>query len=330
MAGMSWLKPPAVVVVGGTEDFLRDREIHNAVRVTAQSNRAVIQASSNSEAVDALTAAATFGAACLVVLDAKLVEARTVTSQIANQPHKTCLLLVVDGLLDEKKLPVIDLVSAGYRIAHVKPTTKKGLVELAIRFSQVEAANLLDNKQALDSKLAEAFVNAVGSDLGIISQELVKITAYSRSEGKNTITPEHVKALIRPSSDADMGPLREAMKTKNRVKVAAALDKIRRVAQDDPVMLLLRAKGGPADLALTWLRAALLLEKGVEAAEIASRISAPEWAVTRDIIPAARTWGSKSLRRLIGRFAEVDRGVLKGSPAPWVSFEAALLLECLD
>ena len=44
--------------------------------------------------------------------------------------------------------------------------------------------------------------------------------------------------------------------------MAKALSRMHRKAASDPTMLLLRARGGPADLAYRWLQAAMLLERG--------------------------------------------------------------------
>jgi hypothetical protein len=107
------------------------------------------------------------------------------------------------------------------------------------------------------------------------------------------------------------------------------MDRLRRNADKDPLMLLLRAKGGVADLAINWYRAALLLERGATALEIAGRMSVPEWIVDKDLLPAARRWGASRLRDLIENLAIADRGVQLGAPSPITSCEAALLLGCL-
>jgi hypothetical protein len=327
---MSWAKPPPVIVIGGTESYLRDREVRNAIRVTAKSGREIVHCDTDSEAVSAITMAGTFGAAALIIVPAKEVSIETVQGMLDNPIAQTCLLLFVEGAVDDKKIPVLELVHEGFRLEHKRPTARKSLRDLAIRFARAEATGLLGkNKKALDAKLAEALVNAVGPDLGIVSFELSKMAALARAHGRDYISLSDVKAMVRGSSDLDLGPFRTAMKQRNGPKLAAAMDRIRRTSTTDPVMLMLRAKGGPADLAMTWLRAAVLLERGAEPGEIASRLSVPEWAAERDIIPAARRWGSKRLRRLISELARVDRGVLLGAPSPWAACEVSLLLGCV-
>jgi DNA polymerase III delta subunit len=326
---MSWKNPPPVVAIGGTETFLVSREIRKAILVTERSGRRVVRAGDDAEAVDNLTMADTFGDACLIIIPGNEVSSATVKDIQEHQPAKTGIIIHVDGALDEKKCPALREVHGAYQVQHNTPKDRKGKRTLALRFARAESASLLGgNKDALDSKLAEALIGAIGTDLGVISFEIAKMAAFARAQGSNIISVDHVRALLRPSSEIDMSPLREALKNKNATKVAAALDRIRRTSGSDPVMLLLRARGGPADLALKWLRTAVLLESGASVEEIAMRTDTPEWATKRDLIPAAKRWGVSPLRNLVNALSRVDRGVLLGAPSPWVSCESALLLGC--
>lgn len=322
----SWKSPHPVVAVGGTATFLVGRVIRNAVLTTQRSGRRVVWADDDAEVVDALTVASTFGDACLIIVDSDKVSVETVREVKANQPPKTGLLIHFAGKLEG---PLLDEIHKGFQIQENFPEAKKDQVAVAVRFAVAEAAFLLGgNKSALDRDLAEALVKNVGPDLGTVSFEISKMAALARSEGKNKITIDHVKALIRPSTVIDLQPLRDALKAKNARKVAQALDRIRRTGSTDPVMLLLRAKGAPGDLALQWLRAAVLLEGGATVEEIAVRTNTPLWATKKDVIPGAKRWGVSALRDLVMRLGRADRGVLLGSPAPWISVESALLLSC--
>jgi DNA polymerase III delta subunit len=328
VAHMSWKNPPPAVVIGGTEGFLVGREIRKAVLVTELSGRRVVRAESDAEAVDAMTMADTFGDACLILIPLSEVSVETIREIKGNQPHKTGLLIHHDGALNENSHPALTEVHAGFQVKHNTPKSKKDQEKLAVRFARAEADSLMGEKKALEQNLAEALVKNVGTDLGVLSFEIAKMAAMARSEGSTSITLAHIRALIRGSSEIDMESVRVAMKARDPAKMAAALNRIRRNAPEDPVMLLLRARGGPADIALTWLRAALLLEKGASVEEVASRIGVPEWATKRDVVPAVQRWGAPALRDLVSRLSWVDRGVLLGSPSPWVSCESALLIGC--
>jgi DNA polymerase III delta subunit len=323
---MSWKKPPAVVVIGGTQAYLREREVRNALLVSARNGKAVVQAKDLAEAVDAYSAAATFGEASLIVLDAGQAEPSVVEQMISEPAPGSCLLLVVPGALEEKKYPALGLVHAAYQLEHKEPTNKKGRRQLALRFAASEADRLLGEKKTMAPKLIEALVNNVGVDLGVLAFEISKMAALARARGKQEIGLEEVRDMIRGSSDLDLSALREALKARNATRVAAEMDKLRRKAADPPVMLLLRSKGGVSDLAMSWLTCALMLEQGASEVEIAMRLGQPEWAVSRDVVPAAKRWGKKRLRALLTELSRVDRGVLLGSPNPWAALESALLI----
>lgn len=328
MGKLTWKNPAPVVVIGGTEAFLVGREVRNAVLVTERSGRLVVWADSDGEVNDALTVADTFGEAALIVVNGGKVSVETLEHLKENQPAKTGLLIRIDGRLDEKKFPELGAVHKGFQVSHTAPTKKKDKRNLAVRFAKAEAGSLL-GKGSLGSDLAEALVKAVGDDLGVISFEIAKVAALARSEESDVITVTHLRALVRPSSDIDLQPLREAMMSRSRPLVAAALDRIRRTNSADPTRLMLYGRGSPSDLALKWLRAAVLLESGATSIEIAARTGTPEWAVKRDVIPAAKRWGASALRDLVKRLSRADRGLLLGDPSAWISCETALLLGCL-
>ena len=326
MARMSWKSPPAAVVIGGTQEYLRAREVRNAVLVSSRSGKAIVEAENQSEVIDAYTAASTFGEPTLIVSDVGQLAVDTVEQMLSEPAAGSCLLLTVAGALDAKKYPVLDLVHSAYQIEHAEPTSKKGRSQLARRFLLAEADRLMGSKKALDEKLAEALVSNVGADLGVLAFELSKMAALARARSKSNITLDEVRSLIRGSSELDLQPLREALKNKNRNKIAGEMDKLRRKSSEPPVMLLLRSKGGVSDLVMNWLTCSLMLEQGASEVEIAMRLGQPEWAVSRDVVPAARRWGTRPLRRLLSDLARVDRGVLLGAPNPWVALESALLI----
>lgn len=330
MGTVNWAAPPPLYLIGGDQDFLRDREVRKAIRLSVLANIEIVRAESLGEIVDTLSMASNFGGAFLIVAPGHVVTTELLQSIKKKPVPRCCLLIVVDGsLTNEKKLPFLPEVHGAYQVEYETPTDRKGRQSQALSFVQGEAARLLGRTDALSDKLAEALVKNVGDDLGVLSYEISKMSAHARFEGKNEITVECVRGLIRASTDIDLEPLREALKIRDTLRVASALDRIRRTGGPESVMLLLRGKGGPADLAMKWLRTALLLEKGAQDQEIAARTGTPIWAVSKDLIPAAKRWGAPALRKMVRGLAVADRGVLLGSPSPWSSCEAALLSGCI-
>ena len=328
MARTSWKNPPTAVVIAGNQHFLREREIRKAILGAAAQKRSIIWADNDADVVDALTMAATFGDTVLVIVPAKKVDAATVKDLIEEPLPQSCLLLTHDGPLSDKGLEAVEEVSGAFQLQMLVPAKRKDRKSFALKFVKKEADDLLGAKKTLDPRLAEALVRAVGTDVGILAHELVKMAALARARGSTTIKPEYVKSLVRASTDTDLDPLRAALRARNGAKVALEMDRIRRNSAKDPLMLILRSKGGVADLSLKWLRTAHLLRKGADASEIAARMGTAAWIVERDLIPAAKRWGVTRLRRLVEDIAHADLGVMLGAPSPMVSCEAALLLGC--
>jgi hypothetical protein len=271
----------------------------------------------------------TFGLPTLVMVDAKDVTPDTVSAQVEEAAPKMSLLLLVRGEVNEKKFPATVPIHGAYRTVFQWPSPRHEQRKLAARFVVAEAARLTGQKKnPIDLKLAKSLVRGVGTDLGVLAFEVSKAAALSRSEGSTSISVKHIRATVRGSSDADMAPLREALASADEARTAKALAKIRSKSATDPTMLLLRARGGPADLAYQWLQVALLLKQGHSERRIATIVGVPDWAVRRDLIPAAKRWGVKPLRELVTNLAATDRGLLKGIPAPWVACVASLLQGC--
>jgi DNA polymerase III delta subunit len=325
---LSWDKPPSVVAITGDEHFLRRRWLHHTTTEAFQAGYEVIHAGSDGEVVDALSMGATFGQPTLIRVDAESLDVETVEAHLAEKPPKVCLLVEVPGTVSEKKHPSVALVKKKHRLSYNVPSRKQDQEGLARKFLFVEATRLLGSEESLSPQLAKALINALGTDLGVLSYEMSKITALVRFRGGKQIEVGDVTSLIRGKTGAEMQPLRDALAQADGKRVAKALIKIRRKSASDPTMLLLRARGGPADLAYQWLQAALLLKRGCSPAEVASGLGSPGWIVEGTTIPAAKKWGVGNLILLVRDLAHADRGLLKGAPAPWVACEAALLRGC--
>ena len=321
--------PPPVMMVSGDDYFLRRRAVRHHVMQAHKNGYEVVHAGSDGEVIDTISMGSTFGQPTLIIVGPKDLTVETVEALIADAPPKVSILIEVVGTLNEKKMPSTALVHGAYQIAFDLPVKRKLVATRAAKFAAHEADSLFNAKGTLNEKLAQAVVRAVGTDLGTISFEILKAVALVKSRGEApVITVGVLRTTLRASAAADMQPLRDALAFADEIGSAKALDKIHKKSVSDPTMLLLRARGGPADLAYQWLRCSLMLERGFDAPAIASSIGAPEWAVDREIIPAAKRWGKENLMNLVRDLAHADRGVLHGVPSPWVACETALLRGC--
>lgn len=320
--------PPPAMMLSGDNRFLRRRGVQHLVNQAYKAGYEVTFAGSDGEVIDSISMGGTFGQPTLIVVGPDDVSVETVEALASDKPSRVGILIEASGPVNEKKTPVAALVHGAHHTAFNLPAKKKDQLAFAVRFITHESDRLIQKKGSISKKLATAVVRSVGTDIGMLAYEASKFTALVRSRGADEVTVADLRATIRGSAAADMQPVRTALAAANGPAVSAALHKVRRKSVSDPTMLMLRARGGPADLAYQWLRASLLLKRGAGAAGIASSLGSPEWAVTRDVIPAAKRWGCRNLTNLVKGLALVDRGVQAGIPAPWVACEAALLTGC--
>ena len=320
--------PPPAMMLSGDNRFLRRRGVQHLVNQAYKAGYEVTFALSDGEVIDTISMGSTFGQPTLIVVGSDDVSAETVEALTNDKPSRVGLLIEVTGPVDGKMTPVAALVHGAHHTAFNLPTAKKDLLAFAVRFTAHESDRLIRKKGSISKKLAAAVVRSVGTDIGMLAYEAAKFTALVRSRGEDEVTVADLRATIRGSAAADMQPVRTALAAANGPAMSAALHKVRQKSVSDPTMLMLRARGGPADLAYQWLRASLLLKRGAGASGIASSLGSPEWAITRDVIPAAKRWGCRNLTSLVKGLAHVDKGVQSGIPAPWVACEAALLAGC--
>ena len=277
---------------------------------------------------DVLRWGAAFGQPAFILVDATEVDPETVKTHLADKPKQVCIVMEVDGEVNPKKHPAVELVKKKHLVTYSIPARKQDQEARAIKFLRMEAHRLTSNQDALGADLAKAMVGVLGVDLGVLSHEISKVTALVRSQGGKSITAREVKAVVKGHTGVEMQPIRDALAGARTQQMAKVLAVMRRKSASDPTMLLLRARGGPADLAYQWLRVSLLLKRGSSPAQIATLMGSPSWMVERSMIPAAKKWGTRNLVNLVRDLAHVDRGVLKGVPSPWVACEAALLRGC--
>lgn len=322
-----WGNPPPVVVVGGSESYLRDRELRKAVLAAVATGRDVVECGPNDDPMQTVSYAGTFGMPTLVVVPASQVKASDVAKHMAVKESPITLLLKVDGELDEKKFPSIAPVHGAHRISFSKPKTRKAQIKAAVNFARKEADASMQSKDVLPLRLAEALVNAVGTDLGVVSNEVLKFCTLARARGVSPINVDLLKATLHRPSGVDLGPVRNALAASDPVAMMKALDRLKAGVSGDPVMLLLRASGAPGKLVPLWIQICFLLKGGSTSEEISHRLNIPSWSVQKEV-SAAKRWGSSRLSKLMVSLAKVEEGVLSGAPSPWVSCVSALVDSC--
>jgi DNA polymerase III delta subunit len=320
MSRRSWANPAPLMFVGGSEDFLVRRERLRAFNAASTFSRQILRDVPQSEIEDTVQEADTFGSPVLVwVTDPKLTP--DFMAEFAQRADNiVCLVLCDTSTVDPEKVPApYDSVPTLYRMIFNRPTSRRDRAKSAVRFVGSEAKRL---KVSVSDSLAEALVDLAGDDLGVLFYEMEKAATLARARGLTDLTPALLRETIRPSTDIDIRPLCAALVQRDATGIAKALT---RLPGSEALPLLLRGKGGPADLALVWLQAAEMLDKGSSIDELSSRLGQPKWAVEKEIVPAAKRWGQRRLSRLVASLARVDSALLHGAPSAWNLLASSLI-----
>lgn len=313
--------------VGGSEDYLVAREVSRARAAARTFGRRVMWASTIGEVRDAADEADTFGQPMLLLVEGASTLPVAVVEEFAARTDNAATLVVVhEGEVNPDKFPCPS-VPPLYRLVFNRPASRKDKEKAALKFVGEEVARA---KMTVAEKVVEALVSLVGDDLGMLAHEVMKTTTLARARGVTVLDAKLFGSVLRPAADVDLRPVTAALAARDPVGLVKSLHRLRTASEGsgDPLMLVLKARGGPADQALAWLQVAHLLDSGATAEEISSRLSAPKWAVEKDMIPAAKRWGTTALARLVADLAHAEGAVLRGSPSPWNALVSSLLLAC--
>ncbi len=319
-------KAPPVVMISGSEAFLRDRHVRRA-RLSASAsgwdveefhskkNRAISQS--------LISASGFFKTKRLVVVkEANKIDVAIVKKQLARKKSLTSLVLVHNGEPPKKGsfVELAKLVPQRCQIhfASPKPWERE---DFAVEFVRGEAER---SKTPLDDRLARALVSSAGDDLGILSWEVRKASMLAKSRGLDEITVEVLKGTASKLSEAGTRQAVDALACRNVPRLVRMLGLIRSTHGSDPTMKMV---GFFTYSVLQWMQVAALLEQGKNLKEVANLVRLHEYRIKTQIAPPARKWGYKALFSLYRHLVKSRQNVLHGALDPWTAFEAGLIQE---
>lgn len=196
-------------------------------------------------------------------------------------------------------------------------------IEVGAKFVVEEAQ--YRQKQFDPPDLAGALVRRVGTELGFLSFEVMKLAALTTALGTDTILPEHLRAVMSEVSEAGMQPILDALALRDRKRLAAALAHTEKTSSVPPSSLTMKAARILAPTALNWMSVSALLAEGRQASEMASVLGLNPWFLANKILPAASRWPRQDAIRLVRLLAASERAVFDGHLDPWTELSAGLL-----
>jgi len=174
---------------------------------------------------------------------------------------------------------------------------------------------------SISPDLAAAWINRVGSDLGVVSFEVQKAVELAEAQGTKELTAGILKGSMAVISEASFWPLIDALAARNSKTVAALLGRLAetRAKQVMPILGQIRST------ILQCAQAAELAGRGVSPKEAAAIVKAHPFRYQKTVLPFAKHWGKRRMFKLLQKFAATERAVLSGAIDPWNVFVSGIL-----
>lgn len=321
-----WKSPPPVVVLSGTHDYLRARELKDAVATADEMGRTIehVQGGDREEISRILSSTGVFFQedVLVVVENPEKIDAEIVMRHHESEDNSVVLVLHQDGPI-KAKTPLGKVVKAlpdrfVAKFDKPKPWEED---EHATRFCVSEARR---RKLKIEERLAAAIVQNVGADLGMLAFEVQKLGLLLAHEGETEVTPKHVRQTIAAFGELGPRPVVEGLERRDLRALGHALANMRRTHAGNLGGATLRACAFVGSSARNWLHVAALHEGGSSQEEISSRVGVHPFVIRKTLLPVARRWGRGRLTSLVKSIAVVERSVRSGHVSPWVQLECAL------
>ena len=327
-----WKKPPPVVILSGTHDYLRARELKEAVSTADEQGRTIehVQGDDRDEISRILSSTGVFFRedVLVVIENPEKIDADLVIRHHESEDNAVVLVLHQEGPIKAKTpLGKIAKVLPERFVAKFEKPKPWEEDEHATQFCVSEARKL---KLKIEDRLAAAIVQNVGSDLGMLAFEVQKLGFLLAYDGETQVTPQHVKATIAAFGELGPRPIVDAMERRDLRAAGHALANMRRTHAGNLSGATLRACGFVGGSARNWLHVAALHEGGSSQEEISSRVGVHPFVIRKTLLPVARRWGRGRLTSLVKSIAHVERSVRSGHVSPWVQLECALFRALQD
>jgi DNA polymerase III delta subunit len=321
-----WKEPPPVVVLSGTHDYLRTRELKEAVAVADDVGRTIehVQGDDREEISRILSSTGVFFQedALVVVENPEKVDADLVLRHFESEDNSVVLVLHQEGHFKAKgPLGKITKVLPDRFVAKFDKPKPWEEDEHATQFCVSEARR---RKLKIEDRLAAAIVQNVGSDLGMLAFEVQKLALLLSHEGETAVAPAHIKQTIAAFGELGPRPVVDALERRDLSGVARALANMRRTHAGNLGGATLRACAFVGSSARNWLHVAALMARKTPQDQIPDRVKLHPFVVRKTLVPVARRWGEGRLTSLVKSIALVERSVRSGHVSPWVQLECAL------
>jgi DNA polymerase III delta subunit len=263
------------------------------------------------------------GGTLIVVTNPEKADLELLEQHRDSGDRETILLLDYDGEPkgNTKFGKFLDGLGVHHRSFSI-PSEPWKLETAAVDFCVAEAKH---HGKTLDSGLAKSLIDRAGTDFGFLAFEIQKMAMLADVDHSDTITVKHIKEGMALVSHALAFPVVEALASRNKVKLAQALSRVRQTSKDNPTMGICRLIGASV---LKWLEVVDLFRRGLGSEEVAAKLEMNPWYLKNKMAPQIAKWDWRGICRIVQALAESERAVLNGQIDAWIGLTARLLEVC--
>jgi DNA polymerase III delta subunit len=321
-----WKRPPPVVILSGGEEFLRVRELKEAIAAADATGRSVeyVKGTDSDEITRIISSNGVFFQedVLIVVEDPETIDPAVVLHHHEHGDGSVCILLYVEGAIKVKSnLGKIAAELPSKLIAKFEKPKPWEEADAARSFCITEASR---KNMTMPPGIAAALVQNAGSDLGVLSFEILKLELLLAEQGGGEISANHLRSSIAAFTELGPKPVIEALEQRDLRGAGVGLANMRRTHAGDLTGATMQLCAFIGHAATAWLHVASLLKTGSSPEEISSRVGQHVFVLRKTSIPSAKRWGEGRLVSLLKSVARVQRAVKGGHVHPWAELEAAL------
>lgn len=322
---MKWSGPPPLALISGKQTFLVRREIKRVVSALCHRRLLKIPGDDYGAICEAITTSSMFDLTdTLLLIDKpeKLPSTDILIEHLQTGENDISVVLPIEG--DPIAKTFGKLLKVLPKEHHWKfPVPKPWDVEKeAVSFCEQEARSC---GMSVEREGTVALVTVVGTDYGVLANEMLKAILYVRSQGRKRIGRKDLGKTAANVFQHEAFPVVSALANRNKKKVLRQLDMLTKTSRDDPSMKVCGLLGHSV---CQWIRATSLMNQGYEPNEAAQRLEMHPFPFKKDLVPITKRWKVSELVDLLKGIASVERGVKTGQANPWVQLNSLLYQAC--
>jgi DNA polymerase-3 subunit delta len=322
---MKWVDPPPLTLISGKQTYLVRREMKRGLAALRDRRLLKVPGDDYGAIHDSITTPSMFDVTDTLLLiekPEKLPSTDVLVEHVQAGENDIAVIIPLEG--DPTAKIFGNLLKVLPDEHHLKfPQPKPWDVEKeAIEFCEQEARS---RGMKLDRQGARALVAVVGTDYGVLANEMLKAILYVRGQGRKRIERADLGRVVAHVYKHEAFPVVDALAARNKKRLLRQLGMVEKTSKDDPSMKVCGLLGHSVS---QWIRAAHLMEQGYEPKEAAQRMGVHPFPFKKDLVPITKRWKVSELIPLLKGIASVERGVKTGRANPWVQLNALLYQAC--